>query len=255
MAKKGKGKAKSSKPSIDDLIDELSDDEDDAVEDADKVVFKETELTKFLKQQHPGKKSVKGSLPGMKYHEFVGVLNGESLWKELQTAVDKLKSSYMHQLNVRSSTSLDELPVMLEGDKYPLNELAAISKKDPKKLIIDASAFPEAAPNIMTSIRESGMNLNPQQDGLTIFVPIPKVTKEFREKLAAGARKKLNECKDELRSIQNKYTKNVSERELSDEVSKDDARAAVALIKVITDNFITAGDQLLMAKTNEILGK
>ena len=144
---------------------------------------------------------------------------------------------------------------MLEGDKYPLNELAAISKKDPKKLIIDASAFPEAAPNIMTSIRESGMNLNPQQDGLTIFVPIPKVTKEFREKLAAGARKKLNECKDELRSIQNKYAKIVSERELSDEVSKDDARAAVAVIKVITDNFITAGDQLLMAKTNEILGK
>jgi ribosome recycling factor len=147
----------------------------------------------------------------------------------------------MHQLNVRSSTSLDELP--------------AISKKDPKKLIIDASAFPEAAPNIMTSIRESGMNLNPQQDGLTIFVPIPKVTKEFREKLAGGARKKLNECKDELRSIQNKYAKIVSERELSDEVSKDDARAAVAVTKVITDNFITAGDQLLMAKTNEILGK
>ena len=255
MAKKGKGKGKSSKPSIDDLIDELSDDEDEAVEDADTVVFKETELSKFLKQQHPGKKSVKGSLPGMKYHEFVEVINGESLWKELQAAVDNLKSSYLHQLNVRSSTSLDELPVMLEGDKYPLNELAAISKKDPKKLIIDASAFPEAAPNIMTSIRESGMNLNPQQDGLTIFVPIPKVTKEFREKLAGGARKKLNECKDELRSIQNKYAKIVSERELSDEVSKDDARAAVSVIKGITDNFITTGDQLLIAKTNEILGK
>jgi len=255
MAKKGKGKAKSSKPSIDDLIDELSDDEDDVVEDQDTVVFKDTELSRFLKQKHQGKKSVKGSVPSMKYHEFVEVTNGESLWKELQAAVDNLKSSYMHQLNVRSSTSLDELPVMLEGDKYPLNELAAISKKDPKKLIIDASAFPEAAPNIMTSIRESGMNLNPQQDGLTIFVPIPKVTKEFREKLAAGARKKLNECKDELRSIQNKYTKNVSERELSDEVSQDDARAAVSLIKMITDNFITAGDQLLMAKTNEILGK
>ena len=78
---------------------------------------------------------------------------------------------------------------------------------------------------------------------------------QFREKLAAGARKKLNECIDELRSIQNKYAKIISERELSDEVSKDDARAAVSVIKVITDNFITSGDQLLMAKTNEILGK
>ena len=42
MAKKGKGKGNSSKPSIDDLIDELSDDEDDVVEDQDTVVFKET---------------------------------------------------------------------------------------------------------------------------------------------------------------------------------------------------------------------
>ena len=67
------------------------------------------------------------------------------MWKELQSSVDKLRGSYKHQLNVRSSTSLDQLPVMLEGDKYPLNELAAITKKDPKNLIIDASAFPEAA--------------------------------------------------------------------------------------------------------------
>jgi len=255
MAKKGKGKAKSNKPTMDDLIDELSDDEDDIAEDEDVVATKETELSKFLKLKHPGKKAVKGSVPTLKYHEFIQVVRGESLWAELQESVDKLKSTYMHQLNVRSSTSLDELPVKLEGDMYPLNEVAAISKKDPKKLIIDASAFPQAAPNIMESIRQSGMNLNPQQDGLTIFVPIPKVTKEFREKLATGARKKLMECKDELRNIQNKYAKNVSERQLSDEVSEDDARAATALMKTITDSFISVSDQLLVAKTNEILGK
>merc|ERR1719470_619258 len=81
MAKKGKSKAKTSKPSIDDLIDELSDDEEDEVEDQDIVVFKETELSKFLKQKHQGKKPVKGSIPIIKYHEFVGVTNGESLWK------------------------------------------------------------------------------------------------------------------------------------------------------------------------------
>ena len=76
MAKKGKSKAKSSKPSIDDLIDELSDDEDDVAEDDETVVFKETELSKFLKQKHPGKKVVKGSVPSLKYHEFVQVTNG-----------------------------------------------------------------------------------------------------------------------------------------------------------------------------------
>ena len=136
-----------------------------------------------------------------------------------------------------------------------MNEIASLSKKDPKKVIIDASAFPQAATNIMTAIRDSGMNLNPQQEGLTIYVPIPKVTKEFREKLAAGAKKKLTESKDSFRKVQNKYIKKVSESELSGEVSKDDARAASDAIKSITDNFMSLGDQLCANKCKDILGK
>ena len=136
-----------------------------------------------------------------------------------------------------------------------MNEIASLSKKDPKKVIIDASAFPQAATNIMTAIRDSGMNLNPQQEGLTIYVPIPKVTKEFREKLAAGAKKKLTESKDSFRKVQNKFIKKVSESELSGEVSKDDARAASDAIKSITDNFMSLGDQLCANKCKDILGK
>ena len=135
-----------------------------------------------------------------------------------------------------------------------MNEIASLSKKDPKKVIIDASAFPQAATNIMTAIRDSGMNLNPQQEGLTIYVPIPKVTKEFREKLAAGAKKKLTESKDSFRKVQNKYIKKVSESELSGDVSKDDARAASDAIKSITDNFMSLGDQLCANKCKDILG-
>ena len=107
----------------------------------------------------------------------------------------------------------------------------------------------------MTAIRDSGMNLNPQQEGLTIYVPIPKVTKEFREKLAAGAKKKLTESKDSFRKVQNKFIKKVSESELSGDVSKDDARAASDAIKSITDNFMSLSDQLCANKCKDILGK
>ena len=61
---------------------------------------------------------------------------------------------YLHSF--RSATSLDELEIELEGDLYPLNELASISKKDPKRLIIDASAFPQATKNILMAIKNSG---------------------------------------------------------------------------------------------------
>ena len=142
-----------------------------------------------------------------------------------------------------------------EGDNFPLKEIASISKKDPKKIVIDASAFPQASVNIMKALRDSGMNLNPQQDGLTIFVPIPKVTKEFREKLAAGSRKKMNECKEELRKVQNRYTKKVGEKELSGAITKDESRSSSDVIKLVTDHFMAKAEQLNSSKTKEILGK
>jgi ribosome recycling factor len=93
-----------------------------------------------------------------------------------------------HFLFFRSATAVDDLPVDLEGDTFPLREVASISKKDPKRVIIDCATFPQATKSIMTAILKSGMNLNPQQDGIRIYVPIPKVTKEYREQLAKGAK-------------------------------------------------------------------
>ena len=44
----------------------------------------------------------------------MSVVNGELLWKELENKLDNLKSVYLHQLSVRSATSI--------GDKtYDIN--------------------------------------------------------------------------------------------------------------------------------------
>ena len=182
--KKGKGVG-GGKPDLDDLIDALSDDEFEEPGSEELKEYKETPLSQFLKSSRKGPSSKlskkdsgkQGSGSGIKYEMFVRVVDGEKLWQELEEVVGNLKQHYIQHLSVRSSTSLDNLPVELEGDIYPLNEVALISKKDPKRLVIDASSFPQATGNIMSAIREAGMNLNPQQDGLRIFVPIPKVLK------------------------------------------------------------------------------
>ena len=67
----------------------------------------------------------------------------------------------------------------------------------------------------MKTLREtSGLNLNPQQDGTRIYVPIPKVTREHREKLSKGAKQKCNETKEQLRKIQSKKISLLSQIEL-----------------------------------------
>ena len=82
-----------------------------------------------------------------------------------------------------------------------------------------------------------------------------QVTKEFREKLVAGARKRLNTCKDELRAVQNSYIKRVAEAEPPAGVSKDDVKEATAAIRLVTDTFLVSADQLLAAKSKELMGK
>ena len=47
-----------------------------------------------------------------------------------------------------------------EGDSYPLNEIASISKKDPKKVIIDASAFPQVEINSMSNLKNQRYRLS-----------------------------------------------------------------------------------------------
>ena len=67
----------------------------------------------------------------------------------------------------------------------------------------------------MKTLREtSGLNLNPQQDGTRIYVPIPKVTREHREKLSKGAKQKCNETKEQLRKLQSKKISLLSQIEL-----------------------------------------
>jgi len=70
--------------------------------------------------------------------------------------------------------SIETLPLSLDGKEYELQELAQIIRKNPKTIVINMASFPQAIPSAIQAINKSGMNLNPQQDGTTLFIPIPK---------------------------------------------------------------------------------
>ena len=69
------------------------------------------------------------------------------------------------------------------------------------------STFPQAAASTMQALRSTSLNLNPQQDGLKIYVSLPKVTREHRESVAKAAKSRLTETKSKLRALLNNYTK------------------------------------------------
>ncbi len=155
----------------------------------------------------------------------------------------------------RSSTSLDDLPVPLEGDTFPLKEMASISKGDPKRVVIDSSSFPQATKSIVEAIRDSGMNLNPQQEGTRVYVTLPKVTREHRERLAGGARARAGEAKERLKRAQSRWISRLGEMELEDSGPPADVlRSTKEVVMAAEAHFAAEADRMAAAKRKELMG-
>nr|CAH7739656.1 unnamed protein product [Callosobruchus chinensis] len=182
--------------------------------------------------------------------ELVDVAN---IKVNMEKAIENLQKEFIAHLSLRSTTgSIEQLPINLDGKEHTLQELAQIVRKNPKTIVVNMATFPQAIPATLKAIEKSGMNLNVQQDGTTLFIPIPKVTKEHRESLAKAAKQLFVKCKDAIRDVQIKHVKQIKKKE---GVSEDLVRVVEAQIIALADTYIHQADTLLQTKQNELLGK
>lgn len=156
--------------------------------------------------------------------------------------------------NFRSASAIDELPVEFEGQMYPLREVADISKRDPKRVIIDTSSIPQATLSIMKTLQEKkNLNLNPQQEGTRIYIPIPKVTRETREKLVKTAQITLNDTKEKLRKLCNKTTNEVNN--VTGNLKEDQVKGTNDVLRAIEGHFAVLAKEMTNQKQNDLMAK
>ncbi|XP_032795997.2 ribosome-recycling factor, mitochondrial isoform X1 [Daphnia magna] len=195
----------------------------------------------------------KGPVP-VNETEIGELVNVSRLKEDLQKGFDQLKSDYMKHLSLRSASgSIENLQVNFEGETYTLQEIAQIGRKGSQLIVVNLSGFPTVMKDVLKAINDSGMGLNPQQDGTTIFIPVPKVTKEYRESLAKNAKILFQKFKDHCRDIQNKYIREVKKKEK--EVSSDLAHSVQQQIHSMAELYVSEGEKVMIDKQNELLGK
>ena len=145
-----------------------------------------------------------------------------------------------------------------EGETYPLREIADISKADPKRIIIDCSAIPEASKVIMQALQsKKTMNLNPQQDGTRIYVPVPKVTKETRQNLAKSAQATMNDTLEKLRKNSNHKIGqlNTAYEGGTLKIGEDLVKGTGELIRAIESHFLQLAREMSNQKQKDLLNK
>lgn len=184
--------------------------------------------------------------------EFVDVADISKFRQQLQRVIDELKAEFAQQLNLRTSiAAFDHLIVEADGKKYQLNTIAQISQRSPQLVALNMVATPQYIAAVKTAITSSGLNVNPQQDGTTIFIPLPKVTREHRENLAKSAKSMCDKAKVKLRDVQNKYIRDA--RKLKETQSADLIRAAEDKLHAVAHEYAIQADTIAKAKQEELL--
>lgn len=243
---------------LDQILDHLGvDDEDDNVKHNILNIMPNpnSPVNKFIKGKSKGGKSA-GKM--ISYDSIIQFCNIDAIWSNLEAILEEQKVFYVNHVTLRSASAIDELPIEFEGETFPLREIADVSKADPKRVIIDCSAIPQAAKIIMETLQgKKAMNLNPQQDGTRIFVPMPKITKESREQLAKTAQATMKETIEKLRKAANKNIKDMNDAEMAGTltISKDDFKGAQELIRQIEANFASLAKEMCEKKQKDVLNK
>lgn len=200
----------------------------------------------LMKVKNKGKKKVQH----IDLRELGEVFNTEKLMAEFRGPVDRLRENFIKQVSLRSSIgALEELSIKYEGKEYQLQELVQISRK-PKLVVLNAVAHPQSTSAIIDALRKSRLNLNPQQEKTTIYIPIPKITKEHREKLAKTAKALFHQSRDKLGDIQTHYIKQIKKRE---DLSIPTCQRLQEYLDIIRHQHIDEAQQLLEAKEKELL--
>lgn len=201
------------------------------------------------KKKEKGKKATKVEI---NEDQLKDVINIEQLNQQMLKSINLMKEEFVKQLSLRSTTgAIETLKVQVDGKDFELQEIGQIVRKNPKTIVINMIGFPQTIPQVLQTLEKSGMNLNPQQDGTTIFIPVPKVTKEHRENLSKNAKALFIKCRDSIKDIQNTFVKKVKKQQ---DISIDLNHQVQNQIHAIAENYIQDAEKILVAKQSELTG-
>lgn len=197
-------------------------------------------------------KGGKAKIMQLSDEEMAEVIDVEDYRLQLNQVVEKLKKEYIEHLSIRSAVgNIENIVVKVSDEEYPLHELAVISKKNPNHIAINMSDFPEGLKPAIQAILDSGSGFNPQQEGTMIYVSVPKMTREHREKLAKIAKVVFTKSKDTVRLIQNSFVKDAKEKT---GLSEDLVFSATSQIMVMAEQCVAELEKIMKIKQKELVG-
>jgi len=175
---------------------------------------------------------------------------------DTKTRMDKtleaLKKDFSGLRTGRASTALlDDIKVEAYGALTPLNQVGTVSVPEPRMLSVQVwdRSLVKA---VEKAIRDSGLGLNPMNDGSLVRIPIPALTEERRIELTKVASKYTENARVAARNIRRDALDAVKKMQKDGKISEDDLKSYENEIQGLTDNAVKQLDEALKTKEQEI---
>ncbi|KAJ2851854.1 hypothetical protein IWW36_000815 [Coemansia brasiliensis] len=145
---------------------------------------------------------------------------------------------------------LSRVRVNFKGGSAMLSDLALVTVKDAHTLLVIPNN-PDEQEAIEASIRNAGLGLNPRADKNAVLVPVPKTTKESREKLIKDLAGTAEKVRVHIRKHRQDAMKQLKAA-VKAGLPKDESKTWEKSVQTETDKHIHQVDELLKAKSREI---
>lgn len=173
--------------------------------------------------------------------------------QRMHTSVEAVRRELAGLRTGRASVALlDGIRVDYYGNPTPLNQVGNLSAPEPT-LITMQPWEPSMLPVIEKAIRTSDLDLNPQNDGKVIRIPVPPLTEERRKNLIKHAHKVAEEGRVAIRNVRRDVNDHLKRLLKTHEVSEDDEKLAMTEVQKATDQHIEQINEVLKKKETEIL--
>lgn len=174
-------------------------------------------------------------------------MNIQDYKKDFVAVVDFLKQDITSLRTGRASTAMvDSIFVEAYGTKQPLKATASISVSDAKTITLepwDKSLLGA----IEKGVRDSGLGINPVNDGKLIRLSLPELTSERRQELIKILHQKLEQARVSVRKVREDVREVINAQEKQKSISEDDKfrlqEDLEKLVKEFNEEVKKIGDQ------------
>lgn len=173
--------------------------------------------------------------------------------EKFEKSLQNLKNEYGSIRAGRANPKiLDKVIVDYYGTKTPLAQLANFSV--PEARILQVQPFDKSAiKDILKSINEAEIGINPTLDGDIIRLVFPELNEERRKELSKDVKKIGEDAKIAMRNIRRDANDYIKKLEKNNEATEDQVSLFEKDVQKMVDDFIKKVDDAIDAKTSEIM--